>query len=129
MATTPPTPAPAPAPTPTPTGAPAPAPKTWMPVTAGIFTIIAGVVDFLVGLIVGAIGHAAGVFAGIWGLGAFGVPHIVLGIIAVIGGIFAVQRKVWLMALVGAICALMWPLSLLGILSIIFVCLSQKEFK
>jgi hypothetical protein len=102
---------------------------TWMPVTAGILTIIAGVVDFLVGLVVGAIGHAAGVFAGVWGLGAFGVPHIVLGIIAVIGGIFAVQRKAWVMALVGAICALMWPLSLLGILSIIFVCLSQKEFK
>ncbi len=117
-----------PTPTPAPTGAPQPAPQTWMPVAAGILTIIAGVVDFLVGLIVGARGHVAGFF-GIWGLGAFGVPHIVLGIIAVIGGIFAVQRKAWLMALVGAICALMWPLSLLGILSIIFVCLSQKEFK
>jgi hypothetical protein len=101
---------------------------TWMPVVAGILTIIAGVADFFVGLIVGARGHVAGFF-GVWGLGAFGVPHIVLGIIAVIGGIFAVQRKVWLMALVGAICALMWPLTLLGILSIIFVCLSQKEFK
>jgi len=53
---------------------------------------------------------------------------IITGIIAVVGGIFAVQRKAWVIALVGAICALMWPLTLLGILSIIFVCLSRKEF-
>ncbi len=118
-----------PTPAPPPAGIPQPAAETWMPVVAGILTIIAGVVDFLVGLIVGAIGHAVSFITGIWGLGAFGVPHIVLGIIAVIGGIFAVQRKAWLMALVGAICALMWPLTLLGILSIIFVCLSRKEFK
>jgi hypothetical protein len=100
-----------------------------MPVTAGILTIIAGVVDFLVGLIVGAIGHTFGFITGVWGLGAFGMPHIILGIIAVIGGVFALQRKAWLMALIGAICALMWPLSLFGILAIIFVALSQKEFK
>jgi hypothetical protein len=118
-----------PAPTPSPMGAPQPAPQAWMPVAAGILTIVAGVVDFFVGLIFGAIGHTVGFFTGIWGLGALGLPHIILGIIAVIGGIFAVQRKVWLMALVGAICALMWPLTLLGILSIIFVSLSQKEFR
>jgi hypothetical protein len=116
-----------PTPAPPTTGAPQPAPQTWMPVTAGILTIVAGVVDFLVGLIRGAIGHAG--FFSIWGLGARGVPLIVLGIIAVIGGTFALQRKVWLMALVGAICALIWPTTLLGILSIIFVSLSQKEFR
>jgi hypothetical protein len=99
-----------------------------MPVVAGVLTIVAGAVDFLVGLVVGARGHTEGFF-GIWGLGARGSPHIILGIIAIIGGIFALQRKVWLMALIGAICALMWPLSLFGILSIIFVALSQREFK
>lgn len=116
-----------PTPTPPPVGASQPTANTWMPVTAGILTIIAGVVDFLVGLIRGAIGHAG--FFSIWVLGARGVPLIVLGIIAVIGGVFALQRKAWLMALIGAICALMWPLSLFGILAIIFVALSQKEFK
>lgn len=116
-----------PTPGPASTGAPEAIPKTWMPVVAGILTIVAGGFNFFVGLIRGAIGHAG--FFSIWGLGAFGVPHIVLGVIAVIGGIFAVQRKVWLIALVGAICALMWPLTLLGILSIIFVSLSRKEFK
>jgi hypothetical protein len=113
----------------TPTPTPQPAAQTWMPVVAGILTIVAGVVDFLVGLIVGAIGHAVSFITGIWGLGALGIPHIILGIIAVIGGAFAVQRKAWVIALVGAICALTWPLSILGILSIIFVCLSRKEFK
>jgi hypothetical protein len=115
--------------TPPPAGGSQPAPQTWMPMIAGILSIVAGVIDFLVGLIVGAIGHAVSFITGIWGLGAFGVPHIILGVIAVIGGVFALQRKVWVMALVGAICALMWPLSILGILSIIFVALSQKEFK
>jgi hypothetical protein len=99
-----------------------------MPVVAGILIIVAGVVDLLVGLLVGVRGHAVGFFA-FWGLGVRGLPHIILGIIAIIGGAFAVQRRVWLMALVGAICALMWPLTLLGILAIIFVSLSQKEFR
>jgi len=98
-----------------------------MPLVAGILTIVAGGFNFFVGLIRGAIGHAG--FFSIWGLGAWGVPLMVLGIIAIIGGIFAVQRKAWLMALVGAICALMLPLTPLGILSIIFVSLSQKEFR
>jgi len=116
-------------PSPSPAGVQQTASQTWMPVVAGILAIIAGVVDFFVGLIVGAIGHAVGFISGIWGLGVLGLPHIILGIIAVIGGVFALQRKAWVIALVGAICALIWPLTLLGILSIVFVCLSRKEFK
>jgi hypothetical protein len=56
-----------------------------------------------------------------------GVPILALGIIAIIGGISALRRKSFGLSLAGAICAL--PLHILGILAIIFVSLSKKEFE
>jgi len=100
-----------------------------MPTTAGILTIISGVGDLFIGLIISMAGHLISMFSGIWGLGAIGTPLIILGIISIVGGVFALQRRVWWLALIGAILALMWPSSLFGILSIIFVAMSKKEFK
>jgi hypothetical protein len=114
------------APNPTPN---AKIPETWMPTAAGILAILAGAGDLLLGLITLAVGHAIGRFSGIWGFGLIGVPHIILGIISIVGGVFALRRQTWWLALVGAILALMWPSTLFGILSIIFVALSKKEFK
>jgi hypothetical protein len=56
-----------------------------------------------------------------------GVPLVVLGIIAIVGGISALRRKNFGLSLAGAICAL--PTKILGILAIIFVSLSKKEFE
>ena len=56
-----------------------------------------------------------------------GVPLLVLGIIAVIGGVSAIKRKSFGLSLAGAICAL--PSNILGILAVIFVSLSKKEFE
>ena len=55
------------------------------------------------------------------------VPIVVLGIVAIVGGVYAIQRKMWGLALAGSICAtfLGW---LLGIPAIIFTALSEKEF-
>jgi hypothetical protein len=50
----------------------------------------------------------------------------VLGIVAVVGGISAIRRKMFGLSLAGAICAL--ASGLLGILSVIFVALGKKEF-
>jgi hypothetical protein len=61
--------------------------------------------------------------------GIIGLPWIILGIVSIVGGAFALRRKTWAMALAGAICALMWPMSLLGILAIVFVAISKQEFK
>jgi hypothetical protein len=55
-----------------------------------------------------------------------GVPLIVLGIVAIIGGISAVRRKRFGLSLAGAICAL--PSAILGILAVIFVSLGRREF-
>jgi len=52
---------------------------------------------------------------------------LVLGIIAIIGGISALRRKRFGLSLVGAICAL--PTGILGILATIFISLSKKEFE
>jgi len=116
--------------TPTPTPAPAPGVKeTWMPTTAGILTVISGACHLLIGLTALVWAELIGDFFGIFGFGIIGVPYIIIGIISIIGGVFAIKRRTWWLALVGAIFALMWPSSLFGVLSIIFVCISKKEFK
>jgi len=56
-----------------------------------------------------------------------GVPIIALGIVAIVGGISAIRRGSFGLSLAGAICAL--PSSILGILAVIFVAVSKKEFK
>jgi hypothetical protein len=56
-----------------------------------------------------------------------GVPLLVLGIVAIVGGVSAIRRKSYGLSLAGAICAL--PTKILGILALIFVSLSKKEFE
>jgi hypothetical protein len=45
-----------------------------------------------------------------------------------VGGIYALKRKVWGLALAGCICALIGPW-ILGIPAIIFVALGKNEFE
>ena len=52
---------------------------------------------------------------------------IVLGVIAIVGGVSAVRRNSFGLSLAGAICALI-PLNLLGLLAVIFVSLGKREF-
>ena len=55
-----------------------------------------------------------------------GGSFVVLGILAVVGGISAIRRKKFGLSLTGAICAL--ASGLLGILAVILVALGKKEF-
>jgi len=50
------------------------------------------------------------------------------GIVAIVGGIFALQHRRWGLSLAGAICALAPPATLLGTLSVIFIALSREEY-
>ena len=52
---------------------------------------------------------------------------LVLGIVAIVGGVSALRRKSFGLSLAGAICSL--PSAILGILAIIFVSVSKKEFE
>lgn len=56
-----------------------------------------------------------------------GVPIIALGVVAIVGGVSALRRRNFALSLAGAICAL--PSNILGILAIIFISLSKKEFE
>ena len=118
--------------------------RTWKPTTAGILTIISGCfgigagaaivqgVSFLNQLLsdinIGGVPLDMGGIGSVFGL--LGVASIILGIIALIGGIFALRRKVWGFALTGAILSLpLLPVgTVLGILSIVFLAKSRREF-
>ena len=103
--------------------------KTWKPTTAGILCIITGALQLIFGLAMATIGGIGGALIGMGWLSAIGAPLIVLGIIVIVGGIYALRRKVWGLALAGSICALVGPWFILGILAIIFVALGKGEFK
>ncbi len=56
-----------------------------------------------------------------------GVPVFALGIVAIVGGVSAIRRKMFGLSLAGAICAL--PSGILGVLAVIFVSLAKREFR
>jgi hypothetical protein len=117
--------------------------KTWRPLTAGILTILAGssgigggIFIVLYGGLLGLggalaellgenVGMIIAVIAGI--VGAYGFVMIIVGIVAIISGIFMLRRRYWGLALTGAILATVCS-TLLGVLSIIFISLSKDEF-
>lgn len=107
--------------------------RTWKPTTAGILGIIAGAIGVLFGLILavagGILGSILGVFIPFIGgavAGVFAIP-LILGIVAIIGGVYALKRRTWGLALAGSIGAFfcVW---FLGIPAIIFVILGKREF-
>ena len=121
-------------PTPTPRPEQQVAVRTWRPKTAGILNIIAGVIGLIIGIVVAALGGLIGALGAMFGFGILGAPPIaagvivvILGIIAIVGGIYSFRRKLWGLALAGSILALIlvW---FLGIPSIIFVAQAKKEF-
>ena len=102
--------------------------RTWKPTTAGILCIIAGAIATIAGIVIAVVG-SIGWFFGIPWVSAIGAPSIILGIIAIVGGSYALKRRLWGLALTGSICALLGPWVLLGILAIIFVSLGKGEFE
>ena len=97
--------------------------KTWKPPTAGILIIISGafIVWYRTSELISVGSSPVG---------------IMLGLIAIAGGILAIRRKVWGLALAGAICAIVPPhpwgyliwTPALGILAVVLVALSKNEF-
>ena len=101
--------------------------SSWKSTTAGILNIIAGVLAIILSLmmfrrheVIGLLNHG-----GRWRI--WGIIALLLGIMSIIGGIFALMRKAWGAALAGAITAL-YPWGIFGILAIIFVAMAKQEF-
>ena len=97
--------------------------KTWKPIAAGILSIISG--TFIVWYRLSELIRVGSSPVG-----------IILGLIAIVGGIFAIRRRAWGLALAGAICAIVPPhpwgfliwTPILGILAVVFVVSSKSEF-
>jgi hypothetical protein len=117
-------------------------PQTWMPTAGGILSIISGAMG-LIGIVflitfgafsaetardvLTSLGFLQTVIP-LQVIGFISIPLFIMSMVAIIGGIYALQRKVWGLALAGAICAIVLPVQLLGILSVIFIAMSKKEF-
>ena len=113
--------------------------KTKKPVTAGILDIVSGAFAIM-WFIMLMIGRA--VTSGAWGipgtehipefvpaiLSGIAVPTLVIGVFALAGGIYALQRKLWGLALAGAIAStLFW--FFIGIPAIVLTAQSKEEFE
>ena len=107
--------------------------KTWMPTAAGILDIVAGSFGLISSLIFVFMGGIIRVvpdvppFMGPLFMGLAG-PFIIIGILAIVGGIYTLRRKIWGLALAGSIAAFFgsWPL---GVAAIVFTALSKNEFE
>ena len=117
--------------------------KSGLLTAGGVLSIVAGVVEVMGGVIIVLLTVGIRIMltiirsqpGGWWRqiipdipfwLIIVGVPIIALGIVAIVGGISAIRRGSFGLSLAGAICAL--PSIILGILAVIFVSVSKKEF-
>ena len=74
--------------------------KTWKPTAAGIICIIAGVICVVSSIIFAS-------FAALWGAGLLIIaPLVIVGIVPIVGGIYALRRRIWGLALAGSILTL-----------------------
>ena len=106
----------------------------------GVLSIVAGAFETTVGAVVTAL-TMSGVIPCVFHLGRFGihitpsftylgVPLLVLGIMAIVGGISALRRRSFGLSLAGAICALpSYIFGILAILAVIFVSVGKREFE
>ncbi len=113
--------------------------KSSLSLIGGIFLVLAGVAGLVQWALVIVNGNSA--FMGIppeyqqLALGIFTICagiEIVFSLIALLGGIMAIQRKMWALALVGSILGL-FTLgfligSILALVALILIAMSKKEF-
>jgi len=107
--------------------------KTWMPTVAGILDIVAGGLSLSV-LFLFAVGPMIimplneGTFSLNWSLFLMVIPGLAIEALAIVGGVFVIQRRKWRWALAGSIAAFFpsWPL---GIAAIVLTILSKNEFE
>lgn len=98
-----------------------------MPLVAGILIILASIGYFIGGAVMvagGAIGSWFDVGEGALAV-ACGAILLVLGVLALLGGVYAIQKRNFVMALLAGILTI--P-SILGLIGLILVAVSKDEF-
>ena len=115
--------------------------KTWKATTAAVLELVAGALHLVTGVAAFMLSGALAVglnIAGLSDLAAIvpvpiaamvGLPLLLLGTSALVGGICALQRRHWGFALFGAICSIPPLPSIVGIVAIVLVALSRDEFE
>ena len=112
--------------------------RHWKATAGGVMSIIAGTLHLVGWLAVGTIlnrligsGHLGGFesFISATTVWKLVLPLLILAVIAIIGGIFAVKKKSWKLALAGAICAICSPASwIIGVAATVLISISKYEF-
>ena len=123
--------------------------KPWKPTVGGILSVIAGgcyllaTIGVIIAIIVIAVASNAPFLNEMWrelarqgiGLGLlFGILVIVavylaaVGVLSLLGGISALKRERWGLALAGSIAAIVGGWSALGVVALIFIAISRDEF-
>jgi hypothetical protein len=96
----------------------------------GLLTLIAGVIGLVSGIYIVATG-TAGTVPGISSVSgvelAVGIISIILGAVAIYGGINALRVKSWGWAMAGGVCGLLSSF-IFGILGLIFIALRRRDF-
>ncbi len=126
-------------------GGPPPTRRSGSPVAGGVLVIIAGILalvnaaTFLTYTAADLEGTGVGLPSGVtWDeiagiLKGCGVIEIVLGIVAIVGGVFAIQRRHFGLAIAGSLMGMFgFGLTfgaLLGLIGLILIAISRKEFK
>jgi hypothetical protein len=112
--------------------------KHWKAVAGGVLSVIAGSLHLSGWLAVRAILNKL-ITTGYFGddkpfisatnVSKLVLPLLVMAVIAVIGGIFALNKKFWGIALAGAICAIFSPATwMIGVASTVLISISRHEF-
>jgi hypothetical protein len=107
-----------------------PAHPTAKPVIAGVINIVIGACALLALSVLGVIILVVGSLT-VPALGflvvLLGVPLVAGAVLALVGGIYAVQRKMWGWALAGSIATALIS-NVLGVVSVVLVAVSKPEF-
>ncbi len=102
-----------------------------MPVIGGILIIVGAFFGIAIGAMF-IVGTAWLMPLDISGLSALfvvcGVVYLLISVLALIGGIMAVQRKAFGFAIIGGILAMLFGGFIFGLIGLILVAISRKEF-
>ena len=119
--------------------------RTWKPTTAGILSIIAGSLTIFEIIMAGATTRYEGLTIWYWWWRNM-APLMLIGVVAILGGIFALYRRIWGLPLAGTICSIVFSLfvtsksyltsvgiifaiiAVISILALIFLLRAKNEF-
>jgi len=119
--------------------------RTWKPTTAGILSIIAGSLTIFEIIMAGATTRYEGLTIWYW-WGRNMAPLMLIGVVAILGGVFALYRRIWGLSLAGTICSVVFSLfvtiksyltsvgiifgiiAVISILALIFLLRAKNEF-